>query len=325
MPASAKTLSIIVPVHNEEAAIKPFLERTETVLKSIKFGGVKIKWECIFIDDGSTDSTYDVLKEMQGKNVAVKVINLSRNFGKEHALTAGIHHASGDAVIPMDVDLQDPPELIEDMAKHWQEGAEVVLATRKRRDEDTFFKRGFAMLFYRLIGKLSTIKIPENTGDFRLMDRKVVDVLNTMHERTRFMKGLFAWPGFKTEQVFYDRPAREVGETSWSLRKLFALAMDGIFSFTTLPLRVWTYLGLFISLGAFSYAMFIIFQTLVAGVDVPGYASLMTVVLFMGGVQLISLGVIGEYISRIYRETKQRPIYVVREKIGFGNEDSAHD
>ena len=315
-----KLLSIVVPVHNEEEGIKPYLQVTEAVLSSIELADGTLDWEFVFIDDGSTDKTFEILKANASKNKRIKILSLSRNFGKEHALTAGIKYSSGDAVIPMDVDLQDPPELIKDMIKLWENGAEVVLATRERRDEDTFLKRNFALLFYKLIGSLSNIHIPENTGDYRLMDRKVVDTLNTLEERTRFMKGIFAWLGFKTEQVFYNRPAREVGETSWSVKKLVSLAFDGIFSFTTLPLRIWTYLGLCISLSAFIYAMFIISRTVVLGVDMPGYASLMTAVLFMGGVQLISLGVIGEYISRIYRETKQRPLFIIREKIGFKKE-----
>jgi len=307
-----KLISLVVPVYNEEESLGLFFDEITQVMEK-----TECDWEIICIDDGSIDATYEKLQEFKKSNGKIKILSFSRNFGKEIALTAGIDYTSGDAVIPIDVDLQDPPELILEMIKKWQEGFDVVLATRKTRGSDGFFKKFTAGVFYKIIGKYSNVEIPANTGDFRLMDKKVVDVVKQLPEKTRFMKGIFAWVGFKSTQIYFDRPERAQGETSWSIGRLFGLAFDGIFSFTTIPLRIWLYIGVIISLISFSYAGFIIFQTVIMGIDVPGYASLMTVVLFMGGVQLLSLGVIGEYIARIYRETKQRPLYILDKQDGF--------
>jgi len=222
----------------------------------------------------------------------------------------------GQAVIPFDADLQDPPELIAEMVAKWQEGYKVVLATRRQRLGENIFRRMTAWFFYRMLYRVSTVRIPMNTGDFRLMDRQVIEVLRLLPERTRFMKGLFAWVGFSTTQIYYDRAPRAVGAPKQSYLKLWRLAKDGVFSFTTLPLRVTTYLGVCVSVVAFAYAFWLIWRTMVHGVDVPGYASLMAVVLCMGGVQLICIGIVGEYLGRIYRETKQRPLYVVEETAG---------
>lgn len=304
------SLDIIAPFYNEETNVPTFFERVIPILKRIT-----PQWKIICIDDGSKDNTLELLLQ-QHKQYAqhIHIIQFSRNFGKEAALSAGIDHAHGECVIPIDSDLQDPPELMEEMVEKWQEGYQVVLATRKKRAGESWIKRATASAFYRCIGKMSSIAIPENTGDFRLLDKSVVNVLKQLTERNRFMKGLFAWPGFKTTHIYFNRDPRIAGESQLNYLKLWRLALDGIVSFTSVPLKIWTYLGVGVSLTAFVYALFLIIRTMIYGVDVPGYASIMTVILFLGGIQLISLGVIGEYISRIYNETKGRPIYVVAQQ-----------
>lgn len=304
-------ISIIVPVHNEEKNIGSFLKRTTPILKKIAKDN-----EIIFIDDGSTDATEKNIKLEAKRNKQVKLISFSRNFGKEAALSAGIEHASGKAIIPMDVDLQDPPDLIPGLVKKWEEGFEVVNAKRNKR-QDGLLKDSSAKLFYKLLGKLSNCDIPENVGDFRLIDQKVAKIIKQLPERTRFMKGLIAWPGFRTATINYDRPKRKQGSSNWNMIKLWNFALDGIFSFSTAPLKVWSYIGAVISIISLLYALYLIVRTVLFGVDVPGYASIMTAVLFMGGVQLITLGIIGEYIARIYRETKQRPLYVIQDTVGI--------
>jgi glycosyltransferase involved in cell wall biosynthesis len=303
-------ISLIVPVYNESDGIYAFFDRVKPILEGLG------KWEIICINDGSADNTLKILEELHQKDKRIKAISLSRNFGKEAAMTAGLDYANGDVVIPIDADLQDPPELIPSMLDKWHKGAKVVLATRKNRDE-SWLKRKSANGFYGLMGKVSTVKIPKNTGDFRLMDRQVVEAIKQLPERTRFMKGLFAWAGFPTEVIHFDRPQRHAGTTKWNYFKLWKFALDGIFSFTTLPLKIWTYIGMFISFLSFIYGSYLIIHTMVSGVDVPGYASIMVVMLFLGGIQLMSLGIIGEYIGRIYRETKHRPIYLIEKKIGL--------
>jgi len=302
--------SIIVPMKNESAGLKTLFDRLFPILEPLG------KYEIICIDDGSTDNTLELLRAESLSNSRIKALSLSRNFGKEAALTAGLEAATGDIIIPIDADLQDPPELIPEMIAKWKEGYKVVLATRKSRDE-SWMKRKSAEGFYNVMGRLGTVKIPKNTGDFRLMDRAVVEAIKQLPERTRFMKGLFAWAGFPTTTIYFDRPQRFAGKTNWNYWKLWRFALDGIFSFTTFPLKIWTYIGVIISLLSFIYGSWMIIRTLIYGVDVPGYASIMAVMLFLGGIQLISLGIIGEYIGRIYRETKQRPLYIIKEKIGF--------
>lgn len=305
-------LSIIVPMYNEQSVIHAFFNRIQPILSSITES-----WEVICINDGSRDNTLGMLTNHSNRDPRIKVLNFSRNFGKEAALTAGIDFSSGRAVVPIDADLQDPPELIPQMVEKWKAGFKVVLATRKEREGETFSKKLTAKLFYKLIDSIADVSIPSNTGDFRLMDRQVADVIKNMPERNRFMKGILAWPGFSTTVIYFDRDPRHSGKTAWSFWKLWKLALDGIFAFTSAPLKIWTYLGLIISALAFSYGSYLILRTIMHGTDVPGYASIMTVVLFLGGIQLISLGVIGEYISRIYNESKGRPIYIVSEKYGF--------
>jgi glycosyltransferase involved in cell wall biosynthesis len=257
----------------------------------------------------------DLLKDFKKKHSQIKILDFSRNFGKDAALTAGLDFSEGKCVVPMDCDLQDPPELIIDMIKKWQEGFEVVLAKRVDRSEDSLTKRVTAGLFYKICNLLSDLKLPENVGDFRLMDRKVIDALKTFPERKRFMKGLFAFAGFKTAVVEYKRPKRRKGVSQWSYWKLWNYAIDGITSFSIFPLRVSSYFGLIVTLLAFALGGRIFFRTIFLGIEVPGYASLMTAILFLGGVQLMSLGVIGEYIGRIYIESKQRPLYIIKDII----------
>jgi glycosyltransferase involved in cell wall biosynthesis len=306
-----KLISIICPFYNEQNMIELFFQTLLPIVSSVSF-----LVEIICVNDGSSDNTLALLrkKQEQIKNSTLdfKILDFSRNFGKEAALTAGIDYASGDAVIPIDTDLQDPPELILSMLEKWQQGYEVVLATRIDRSSDSWLKRKTAHWFYKTHNAISYPPIPEHAGDFRLLDRCVVDALKQLPENQRFMKGLFNWVGFKTIQVFYTRSLRVEGKTKFSPWKLWTLALDGITSFSTVPLRIWTYLGLFISSLAFLYGSFIIAKTLILGKDLPGYASLIVCVLFLGGLQLIGIGVLGEYIGRIYLETKRRPIYIIK-------------
>lgn len=301
-----KKISLIVPVMNEEEAIFPFVSAIVNELDDIAYG-----FEIIFIDDGSVDNTFANLVMASKKDCRIHYIKLSKNFGKEAAMTAGLDYASGDAVIPIDVDLQDPPSLIHEFIKKWEEGFDTVYGIRIQRSEDTASKKASAGLFYKLFNKISDISIPDNTGDFRLLDRKVVNALKKLPERNRFMKGLFAWPGFTSVGVGYSRPARHHGKTKFNGWRLWNFAVDGITSFSTWPLRVWSYIGCLIALASFIFIFVIIFRTLMYGVDWPGYASIMSTILFFGAVQLISIGVLGEYIGRLYMESKSRPIYIV--------------
>ncbi len=311
---AACELSLIVPVKDEEDAIGPFVKRVAPILDRLLADG---SWEILFVDDGSGDGTLPKIHAAHRADARVRAISLSRNFGKEAALSAGLDHACGRACVPIDVDMQDPPEVIGDMLVKWREGYEVVYGVRRDRRTDSFPKRLTADLYYRAHNWLSSDKIPEHAGDFRLLDRAVVDVIRQLPERNRFMKGLFAWSGFRQAAVEYDRSARTVGTSKFPAWKLWTLAVDGITSASTLPLRVWSYIGVVIALLGMIYAAFVIVRTTLYGVDVPGYSSLMVAVLFFGGLQLISLGVLGEYVGRILVETKQRPIYVIRQKIGL--------
>ena len=317
-------LSLIVPVKDEEEAIPPFLSRITGVLDALRTPeGDAVAWEIVFIDDGSQDTTLAAIMAGHAHDPRIGGISLSRNFGKEAALSAGLDHAAGTTVIPIDVDMQDPPEVIGEMLDRWREGYEVVYGVRRNRMTDSFPKRLTADLYYRAHNWLSDDKIPEHAGDFRLLDRRVVEVIRAMPERNRFMKGLFAWGGFRQTAVYYDRAERSVGTTKFNYLKLWKLAVDGLTSASTVPLRVWSYVGGFIAVVALAYAFFLIARTILYGIDVAGYASMMVAVLFLGGVQLLSLGVLGEYIGRILVETKRRPIYVVRERIGTSAETDA--
>jgi glycosyltransferase involved in cell wall biosynthesis len=309
----APLISVIVPVKDEEQGIAPFVTRVSSILDQVCAGS---GWEILFVDDGSSDSTLGVIMAAHQRDPRVRALSLSRNFGKEAAISAGLDHAGGSAVVPMDVDMQDPPEVLGEMVERWRDGYEMVFGVRRCRSTDSIAKRLTAGLYYRAHNALSSDKIPQNAGDFRLLDRKVVDVIRAMPERNRFMKGLFAWAGFKQVAVEYDRSERETGTTKFNYWKLWTLALDGITSASTVPLRVWSYVGAAIALIALAYAAFIASRTLIFGAVVPGYASIMVSVLFLGGVQLISLGVLGEYVGRILTETKQRPLYVIRDTIG---------
>ena len=313
----APMLSVVVPVKNEEDAILPFIARVGPILDAITDHG---GWEILFIDDGSTDATLAAIVACNLSDARVRGLSLSRNFGKEAALSAGLDHARGAAVIPMDVDMQDPPEVLPEMVAKWRDGHEMVFGVRRSRAEDSFTKRVTAGLFYRAHNMVSADKIPENAGDFRLMDRQVVDVIRAMPERNRFMKGLFAWAGFRQASVEYDRAERETGTTKYNYWKLWTLALDGITSASTVPLRIWSYVGALVALFAIGFASWLAVDTMIFGNAVPGYASLMTSVLFLGGIQLISLGVLGEYVGRILTETKQRPLYVVRDTVGLDSD-----
>jgi glycosyltransferase involved in cell wall biosynthesis len=278
--------------------------------------GLGFDWEVIFVDDGSTDGTLALLRELNARDARFKAISLSRNFGKEIAAAAGLTYATGDAAVLMDADLQHPPELIEDFVKRWEEGYDIVYGRRRDRDADGLLHRLSARAFYAAFEKLSGTVLPEGAGDFRLLDRKAVDAMNRMRERVRFNKGLYAWMGFRSVGVPFTVPPRVGGRSRWRPRQLLQFAFDGLTSFSTIPLRVWSYLGLLISLFAFGYAMVILIKTLIYGVDVPGFPSLIISVMFFAGVQLISLGVLGEYLGRMYEEVKGRPLFLVAEELG---------
>ena len=295
-------ISVVVPFYNEAAGVAGFRGRLVPCLEAV----AGVDWEIVCVDDGSSDGTLAALVAAQREDARFRVIELSRNFGKEAALTAGLDAASGDAVIPIDADLQDPPELIGQMVAAWRHGAEVVLARRSDRSSDGLMKRETAKWFYALHNRLSKTKIPVNVGDFRLMDRVVVDALK------RLMKGMFAWVGFRTVTIDYVRAERAAGATKFSGLALWNFALEGLTSFSTTPLKVWTYLGGVSALATGAYGVFIIVRTILRGNHVPGYASLFVAVMFFGSVQLMSIGLLGEYIGRIYIETKQRPTYIVR-------------
>ncbi len=297
-------LSVVVPTYNEEEVLPEFHRRLSAVLD--KLG---IVCEILYVNDGSKDSTLAVINALGDPRIAL--IDLSRNFGKELALTAGLDHARGDAVVLIDADLQDPPELIPELVEKWRDGYDVVYARRTARDGETWLKKTTAKLFYRFIHGVNRVKIPRDTGDYRLLSRRAVEALKQLRETHRFMKGLFAWIGYPQIAVNYRREPRLAGQTKWSYWQLWNFALEGITSFTITPLKIATYFGLLTAISAFTYALVIIFKTLMYGDPVQGYPSLMVVILFLGGVQLMSLGVIGEYLGRMFNETKQRPLYFV--------------
>jgi glycosyltransferase involved in cell wall biosynthesis len=307
-------ISVVAPAYNESENIEPFYKRMSNVLNSLT-----TKWEIICINDGSKDDTLEKLLSLNSKNKNVKVINLSRNFGKEVALSSGLDYATGDIIIPIDIDLQDPPELIEEMIHLWNQGYDVVYATRIKREGESHFKKLTASLFYKLISKISHIDIPQDTGDFRLIDKKVLIELKRLKETHRFMKGLFSWVGFKQVSLPYERKPRHLGTTTFNYWKLWNFAIEGITSFSIAPLQLATYFGAAVSLFAFIYTIIIVGKTLILGADVPGYPSMMVTILFFGGIQLLSIGIIGEYVGRIYNEVKQRPLYIISDLYGLSN------
>ena len=312
------SLSVVVPMLNEERGVEPLVGRLKPVLE-----GLDLEWEVVFVDDGSTDGTLARLRALNAQDGRLKAISLSRNFGKEIATAAGLSYVKGDAAVLMDADLQHPPELIRDFVAHWRAGFEIVYGQRRDRDADTFLHRWAARAFYITFQKLSGTALPAGAGDFRLLDRKAVDAMNRMRERVRFNKGLFAWMGFRSTGVPFKVPPRQgSGGSRWRPRQLLRFGLDGIASFTTIPLRVWSYLGLLISLFAFGYAALFLLKTLLFGIDVPGFPTLVISVMFFAGVQLLSLGIIGEYLGRIYEEVKGRPLYIVSEVLGIEPEVS---
>lgn len=307
MTASPLELSVVVPFYNEERTVPALFARLRPVLRSLG-----ARYEIVAVNDGSTDRTLETLQALRADEPALVLVDLSRNFGKEAALTAGLDHAAGAAVVVIDADLQDPPELIPQLVAQWRAGSEIVLARRTDRSSDPVAKRASAGLFYRLFNRLSETPIPAHVGDMRLLDRVVVDALRRLPERQRFMKGLFAWVGFRTATVDFVREPRAAGASKFSFWPLWNLALQGITSFSTLPLRIWTWIGLLVALLSFVYASFLVVRTLVHGADVPGYASTLVIVLFLGGLQLMGIGLLGEYLGRTYLEAKRRPLYVVR-------------
>lgn len=301
-------LSVVVPVYNESTGLREFHDRLGAVLASIGHS-----FEIIFVNDGSTDDSLSVMLSIRESDSSVGIIDLSRNFGKEAAMSAGLDHAAGSAVVIIDADLQDPPEVIPRLVEKWHEGNDVVSARRTVRRGETWFKRKSAHLFYRLMERIGTVPIPRDTGDFRLLSRRAVDALSQLNEKHRFMKGLFSWVGFEQASVEYERDPRASGRSKWSYWGLWNFALEGITSFTVSPLRISTYFGLLVAISAFIYGAFILIRTIFFGTDLPGYPSIMVVILFMGGVQLIAIGVIGEYLGRIFNETKNRPLYLTRQ------------
>ncbi|AZL16395.1 glycosyltransferase family 2 protein [Rickettsiales endosymbiont of Stachyamoeba lipophora] len=303
-------LSIIVPMYNEEKNVNLFIDSLISILNTQNY-----LFEIICINDGSTDGTLLTLLTKQQSIPQLIILDFARNFGKEAALTAGMDHAQGEVVVPIDADLQHPPQLIPVMIAKWQEGYDMVLAKRSSRNDESYLKRFSAYIFYKLINSLSDTKIFEDVGDFRLLDQKVINVIRNLPERHRFMKGIFSWPGFNSITITFDVQARNAGNSKWSFFKLLSLAMNGLASHTTFPLRVAGYIGLAISLCSLTYAAWLVIKTIAYGGDVPGYASLMVGITLLGGIQLTFMGILGGYLGRVYNEVKQRPIYVLREVI----------
>jgi polyisoprenyl-phosphate glycosyltransferase len=304
-----KLITIMVPAYNEEDVIEQFYNRINKVKKTIS----NYDFEILFVNDGSKDKTLSIIKKLRENDENISYVDLSRNFGKEVAMLAGFDYSKGDAVVIIDADLQDPPELIKDMIHYWEQGYEDVYAKRNDRQGETWVKKWTSRTFYRLLKKTTSIPIQEDTGDFRLLDKRCINALRQLRESQRYTKGLFSWLGFKKKEILFSRDPRAAGETKWNYGKLINLAIEGITSFTTYPLKLSSYLGVLISLGAFVYMFIIIFKTIMFGESVMGYPSLMSVILFLGGIQLLSLGVIGEYLGRIFNETKKRPVYLVQE------------
>lgn len=299
----------MVPCYNEEASISLFYEETKGVIDTLK----NYDWEILFINDGSRDNTLDKMESLYEKDSCISYIDLARNFGKENAMLAGFDFVKGDCVIVMDADLQDPPTLIPDMIKHWEEGFQDVYAKRRSRGKESWVRRKFSLLFYYILDKSTRYDVLRNVGDFRLLDRKCIDALKQLRESERYTKGLFCWIGYKKKEIIFDRGDRVAGQSNWNYSSLFNLAIEGITSFTTTPLRIATIIGLFVSIWALLYMAWIILKVLLWGDPVAGYPTIMTVILFLGAVQLIAIGILGEYIGRIFNETKKRPTYLLND------------
>ena len=304
-----KLISILIPAYNEE----PVLEKLYVRLAKLADSQKKYDFEFLFVNDGSKDKTLEIIKDYAAKDTRVSYINLSRNFGKEIGMIAGLDHVQGDATVIIDADLQDPPELIPEMIQFWEDGYDDVYAKRKSRDGETWFKKFTSKMYYKTLQSVTHVPIQEDTGDFRLLDKRVVAAIVQFRDSQRNAKAIFSWVGFHKKEILYDRDPRAAGETKWNYIKLVNLAVDGITSFTTAPLRISTYAGACISVLAFVYLLYLVVRTIFVGTDAAGYPSMMAVILFLGGVQLLSLGIIGEYIGRIFNETKQRPLYLIEE------------
>lgn len=304
-----KTISILIPAYNEE----PVLDKLFTRLANLANDTKDYNFEFLFVNDGSKDKTLDIIKDYAEKDPRVSYVNLSRNFGKEIGMIAGLDHVQGDATVIIDADLQDPPELIPQMITLWEQGYDDVYAKRKSRDGESWLKKFTSKMYYKTLQSVTRIPIQEDTGDFRLLDRRVVEALKEFRESQRNTKAMFSWVGFHKKEILYDRDPRAAGETKWNYLKLVELAIDGITSFTTAPLRIATYAGILVSFFAFIYLLYLVIRTAILGTDLAGYPSMMAVILFLGGVQLLSLGIIGEYVGRIFNETKQRPLYLIEE------------
>lgn len=305
-------ISIILPFHNEASGVRDLFHRLYPVLHRLD-----LTYEVICIDDGSSDATFAALQHEREKDQRLKIIRMARNFGKEAALTCGLHLAHGKAAITMDSDLQHPPEVIPSLIEKWRGGGEMIFAIRNNRNTDGKLRRLFSRAFYAIFHTIADINMPEGAGDFCLLDRKVIDAVNALPERNRFMKGLVSWVGFNRATVPFDVEARQGGKSSWNFFRLIRFAFDGLSAFSTLPLRIWTWSGAIVSLIAITYGIYLVVDTIVSGVDVPGYASMMVGILFLGGLQLLSLGMIGEYMARVFTEVKARPIYFIADRIGF--------
>jgi len=305
-------LAIVVPAYNEVTVLEAFHARLSRVLDELL-----LQCEVLYVDDGSTDGTWALIETLAARDTRTAALKLSRNFGKEAAMTAGLDHVDADAAVVIDADLQDPPELIPSLVERWREGFDVVYATRTAREGETGFKKLTSTLFYRSMERVSDTRVPRDTGDFRLLSRRALDALRQLRERQRFMKGLFAWIGYRQTAVYYLREPRQGGTSKWSYWRLLQLAVEGFTSFSTVPLRLATWIGLIASLLAFLFGLWVFGKALLFGDPVHGYPSLMVVVLFMGGVQMLALGVIGEYLGRNYAESKQRPLYFIEEKRSF--------
>ena len=305
-----KKVSVLIPCYNEAQTLPVLYEE----LKKMADKQTAYEWELMFVDDGSVDTTLDIVKQLRDKDERVCYVSLSRNFGKENALLAGLDTVTGHCVVVMDADLQDPPSLVPEMLSYWEDGYQDVYAKRRDRGRESWLRKQFSMLFYRIMAHATRFEILQNVGDFRLLDRQCVDALRQLRETERYNKGLFCWIGFKKKEVVFDRGNRSEGVSRWNIRSLLNLAIDGITSFTTAPLRFATIIGAIIAFGAFCFLVFYIAKTLIIGDPVQGFTTLVSIVLFLGGVQLLSIGILGEYIGRIYNEAKGRPNYVVKER-----------
>lgn len=310
-----RRISILVPCYNEQDSLPLFYDELNRIMTDERLSGYE--WEMLFVNDGSKDNTLAVLKLLREKDERVSYIDLSRNFGKEKAMLAGFDYVTGDCMIIMDADLQDPPSLIPEMIEWWEQGFDDVYAKRKTRGEESFIRKSFSLLFYRILQKMTKIEVLQNVGDFRLLDRSCINALKSLRESERYTKGMFCWIGFRKKELLFDRGDRVAGKSAWNFWSLFSLAIEGITSFTTSPLRISSIIGFIVSIVAFLYMIFIVVKTILYGDSVQGFPTLICVILFLGGIQLISIGILGEYIARIFNESKRRPTYIIREHNGI--------